>query len=135
MVALGAFLSLLTLIALTLKLDNPGVSGGKILGWDLFSFYGILLDQGEFPVTLQARSGFRGLTTGLLVTSIVLAFVLNNSYRAVLNVNYVTGNELLCPWRRLDQLMNFSVLYVPAGSCLWNRIESLPGGERQMTKA
>ena len=121
---LALFFILLVLVAVTPKLDNPRVKGGQIFGWGLFWVFSVSLDQVEFPVIRKARGGFRALISSLLVASFVLAFALNNTYKAVLNVNYVTGNELLCPWSRLDQLMNFSVLYIPTGACLWKDMET-----------
>ena len=105
-------------------LDNPRVKGLKMFRWGWFWVFSVSLDQVEFPVVRKATGGFRALISSLLVACFVLAFALNNIYKAVLNVNYVTGNELLCPWSRLDQLMNFSALYIPAGACLWKKMES-----------
>ena len=122
---LGLFLILITLVTVATKSDIPRADACCIMQWSLFWVYGTLLDQVNFPPFRKARTGFRSVINSLLVTSVVLAFVLNNVYRAILNVNYVTGNELLCPWSRLDQLINFSVLYIPTSACLWKQMEAL----------
>ena len=125
MTALGLFLIFLILVTVTSKSDNPRANGGQIMCWGLFWIYGILLDQADFPTFRKVRAGFRILICSLLVTSFALAIVVSNSYRSILNVNYVTGNEVLCPWSRLDQLINFSALYIPTGACLWKQMDLL----------
>ena len=86
---------------------------------------GVLLDQVEFSIIRKTRTGlWRVLISSLLVSCLILAFALNYIYKAVLNVNYVTGKELFCPWSRLDQLLNFSALYIPTGACLWDEMEA-----------
>ena len=127
--ALGLFFVLLVMIALTFKAEDDKVNVCKTIGWGFFWAYSILLDQVDFPVIRKARAGARLLIGSFLVISLVLAFVLNNSYRAVLNVDYITGDELICPRDRLDQLVNLTTLYIPTGACVWKHlIELKPHG-------
>ena len=129
--SLGLFIILVTLMTTTVKSDNPTVSGGKVMQWGLFWVYSVLLDQVEFPLIPKVRAGFRAFISFLLVVSLVLSFVINNVYKSVLNINYVTGNELVCPWSRLDQLINFSTLYIPIDACTWKLSESVLSDETE----
>ena len=101
------------------------INGGKArdaLQWSTFWIYGTLLDHTADHVIPETWRNSKILLPRLTALVLFLALVLNNHYRAELSVDYVAGNELLTSWTRLDQLLNFSALYIPMGSSMWTRV-------------
>lgn len=130
----GLLLLLLAVVLMTTKSDNPRVDAGNVMRWGLFWLHSVLLDQVQFPRVRKARAGFRALINSLLLLAFILAFAVNIIYKSVLNVNYVTVNELICPWSRLDQLINFTALYIPTGVYIWNQLEHYHSYEKHEPK-
>ena len=125
--AAGLLLTLIMLMTLAVKVEEAGDWNLKAnLTWNSFWAISALLDQIECPYSTKVgRSGWLFVPNALFCISVGLVFVLNNGYRAMLNVNTVAGNELIASWERLNQLEDFTALYVPIGHCAWQRFQHL----------
>ena len=88
----------------------------QIIRWSGFWMYGAAIDQVQDVPRVHAPIK---RVEQILFGALGLAFLLNNHYKAELNVNYVAGNELIPRWHRIDQLLNFTTLYVLMGTCTW----------------
>ena len=114
------------LMTLAVKGSNANAIFKATFYWNTFWIYSALLDQVDGPPSSRIRrTGWALVCKGLFLLALGIAFVLNNNYRAVLNVNAVAGNELLSSFARLSQLENFTWLYIPMGECAWNRNKKL----------
>ena len=89
--------------------EGGGSSGWEALKWIVYWIYGASMEQVNEP-TLPAAAATMPLHEikvnfkRLLLCVIWLVYLLTNLYRAVLNLNYVTGSEPLSPWHRVQQL-------------------------------
>ena len=92
----------------------------KQMGATLFWMYGTLMDQVNDFFLSTEHDRFKPIVTKLLFLALMLAYALNNLYRAELNVNYVAGNNLFPLWHRIEQLQNFTTIYIPMGPCTYN---------------
>ena len=90
--------------------------------WTVYWIYGAMLEQPDAPVLQKdkANKTIERFVAQVLLVILLMACVLNNFYRAVLNVNYISGTQYGTVWTRLDQLQNFT-LYVAHSSCSWSQ--------------
>ena len=116
--SLSFFVLAVTLIALVSK-QAKGTSLAKSARWGMFWVYGAVVEQLQ-PVPRAQSVVRRAFGAQVLSAAFLLAYVMTNHYKAALNVNYIAGNELVPLWHRIDQLLNFTALYVPMGPCTWN---------------
>ena len=122
-----ALLMLIIILVVTVSKTNEGgaISCSLTLKWSTYWIYGALIEQVNdciLPPTTHT-SGRKVSVKTLQLVVLFLAFMLNNLYRAVLSFNYLAGNELITSWHRVDQLQNFSSLYVPLSACVWKAAE------------
>ena len=103
----------------------------KSVGWNILWLYGVLVDQVQ--AVPRGRIGGRAariLLVQILFLWFLLAYVMSDHYRAVLNVNYITGNELVPKWHRIDQLWNFTAIYITMGPCTSDAARGSIGQEK-----
>ena len=112
------FFALAVIMIATVSNVVEGASPAKSAGWSVFWLYGAVIDQIQ-DVPRGQTTTTRLLIARVLSITYLLAYVVTNHYKAALNVNYIAGNELVPLWHRIDQLLNFTVLYVPMGPCTW----------------
>ena len=121
--SLGFFILAILMIALVGKVAE-GTSPVVSAQWSMFWLYGAVVEQVQ-AVPRARKSTARNLVAQVLSVAFLLAFLMSNYYRAELNVNYIAGNDLVPVWHRIDQILNFTALYVPMGTCTWEIAKEL----------
>ena len=96
------------------------------LKWSMCWIYGAMLEQVDDPVLptppAETTAGKRKMDVKWVLISVLwLLCLLNNVYRAVLNVNYLTGSDLRTRWQRVEQLstQNFRHIYIVLDEVAW----------------
>ena len=119
--SLGFFILAVKLIIIVGK-RGEGTSVARSAQWAVLWIYGAVLDQ-PLPVPRTQNVVRTVFVAQVLSVTYLLAYVMTNHYKAVLNVNYIAGKELVPLWHRIDQLLNFTTLYVLMGPCTWKIAE------------
>ena len=89
--------------------EGGGSSGWAALKWCVYWIYGANLEQVDEPTlppgaTTTPPHEIKIHFKELLLSVIGLVCLLNNVYRAVLNLNYITGSDSLSSWHSVQQL-------------------------------
>ena len=106
-------------IGVSMTREGGGASWWAALKWCVRWAYGASLEQVVEPI-LPASTGktpaheIKINLKWMLLSILGLLCLLNNVYQAVLNLNYVTGADLLSPGHRIYELStaNFSHIYI-----------------------
>ena len=115
-----------TSLVVTLLTNGRGYkSPWSMLKLGVFWLYSTLVEQPE-DGNFSGSTTTSGAPRGILLTALFVCCVVNNVYRAFLNVGFTTGNEYGTKWEQVKQVqetVSDFILYMVANGCAWDDTE------------
>ena len=102
----------------------------------MFWISSALLEQPD-DSNFSTSATTNGAPNGLLLLALLMCCIVNNVYRAYLNVGYVTGSEYETEWEEVQQVqdrVSDFLLYFAVSDCAWKEVKKGYGESRTRDK-